>query len=312
MAEALPEPLVPDHVNLRGYEFMPLYGDVLRLSSLNKRATAEEKWAALNLWWGSWWQTPAASLPNNDLELAPLAGCKTLREWKRVRASAMAKWILCADNRWYHPFLAEKAIAAFKKRKSASDKGTLGAKKRWENNDGGVPQPMPQPRKTDGSAIAPATAPPAKTDSSGNSNRSGSEVISNTGDRNRRGPVDKTPGERKTRAQLTEQKQHDKAKAEPPGGSVADFVKQATGKALKPGNGHAPTDSFEDPDQIPEPQPAVVTTFRLGDDLDPAWRETPDTIDHAGQNLGMVRMAFEDDASYAKRIEARIALDRST
>ena len=107
-------PLVPVDVDLRDFAFMPL--DVVRLrdSGLAAKATGEEFRAAVLLWCASWHQVPAASLPNDDAELANLCGYgRALREWKKVREGALRGWALCDDGRLYHPTVAEKAREAW-------------------------------------------------------------------------------------------------------------------------------------------------------------------------------------------------------
>lgn len=164
MADALPDPLVPADVDLNGYEYMPLYGERLRRSQFN-RATPEAKWAGLMLWWASWWERPAASLPSSEIELARLADCKDLRTWRRVRACAMHGWVLCSDNRWYHPILGDMAVTTFASRRRQSAKGRIGANKRWGIKDA-----------TDGTGNSPAISTRStgisRGNGTGNSNRS--------------------------------------------------------------------------------------------------------------------------------------------
>lgn len=143
-------PLVPVDVDLRDFAFMPLEIRRLFASESWILGTCEEKCAALCLWSESWFQVPAASLPDNDRILAHLsqAGSK----WSKLKAHAMRGWILCADGRWYHPVVAEKALEAWAKHTKASSKGKAGAAKRWGTgnskanataNSTGTCQPMP-------------------------------------------------------------------------------------------------------------------------------------------------------------------------
>ena len=114
MTEPLPDPLVPPEVDLRGYEFMPYYGDRLRDSDLNSRATDAEYRAAHNLWWSAWKQVPAASLPDDDTVLARLADLgRDLKSWQKVRDVALRGFIKCSDGRFYHKVLSPLAIEAF-------------------------------------------------------------------------------------------------------------------------------------------------------------------------------------------------------
>ena len=67
-------PLVPPEVDLAGYQFMPLHGHKLFSSDFNLNASDAGFRAAVNLWWSSWNQVPAGSLPSIVPVLAGLAG----------------------------------------------------------------------------------------------------------------------------------------------------------------------------------------------------------------------------------------------
>jgi hypothetical protein len=110
-----PAPLVPGETDLRGMEFMPLLGDRLFKSTTWIEASSEARVAALRLWWHAYaHEVPAGSLPDNDLLLAEHAGYgNALKAWRKVRPQTMRGWILCGDGRWYHPLLAELALAAW-------------------------------------------------------------------------------------------------------------------------------------------------------------------------------------------------------
>jgi Protein of unknown function (DUF1376) len=130
-----PAPLVPADVDLRDFAFMPL--DVVRLrdSDLAGVASAEEFRCAVLLWCASWHQVPAASLPDNDATLAGLAGFgRSVKEWRKHKTGAMRGWTKCDDGRLYHPVVAEKAVEAWNKRRTASAKGKAGAMAKWGNN----------------------------------------------------------------------------------------------------------------------------------------------------------------------------------
>lgn len=150
----LPAPLVPPEVNLRGYDFMPLYGEFLRRSGFNCRVTDGEFRAALNLWWSSWWQEPASSLPNDDAELCKLADLgRDIKTWRKVKAGAMSGFVLCNDGRWYHSFLSVVARETYAKRVAASIKGRLGGARTKALRDA----------KRGGKGSAPASAPATST-----------------------------------------------------------------------------------------------------------------------------------------------------
>jgi len=122
---ALSEPLVPVDCDLRGLPWMPI--DTVRLldSDLFALATGDEFKAAVALWCKAWQQVPAASLPNDDRVLAHLSGAGS--RWKKVMPQALRGFVLCADGRWYHPVIAEKALEAWSHRKAQRER----AGKRW-------------------------------------------------------------------------------------------------------------------------------------------------------------------------------------
>ena len=113
---ALPAPPVPADVDLRGLSFMPLFGDRLFKSVTWIEASPAAQIAALRLWWHAYaHQVPAASLPDNDRVLADHAGVSTT-VFRRLKPQALRGWIKCDDDRLYHPFLAEIAMDAWKRR----------------------------------------------------------------------------------------------------------------------------------------------------------------------------------------------------
>lgn len=133
MSDERPTPLVPPEVDLRGYEFMPYYGDRLRDSDLNSRATDAEYRAAHNLWWSSWKQVPAASLPNDDVALCKLADLgRDLKAWSKVKDRALHGFTLCTDGRYYHLLISVLALDAWDERCKARARGKAGASKRWD------------------------------------------------------------------------------------------------------------------------------------------------------------------------------------
>lgn len=107
-------PLTPDGCDLREFPFMPL--DVVRLrdSDISAISSGDEFRCAVLLWCASWHQVPAASLPDDDIILAQLAGYgRVVKEWKKVRDGSLRGWVKCSDGRLYHPVVAEKANEAW-------------------------------------------------------------------------------------------------------------------------------------------------------------------------------------------------------
>ena len=132
LSDSLPAPLVPPEVDLRDFAFMPL--DVVRLrdSGLTAKASGDEFRAAVLLWCASWHQVPAASLPDDDDELANICGySRARREWLKVAAGARRGWVKCEDGRLYHDRVASKALEAWIEKLASAIGGAVGNAKRW-------------------------------------------------------------------------------------------------------------------------------------------------------------------------------------
>lgn len=123
-------PLVPAHVDLTDFAFMPFEFDRLFQSETWVLSSDAEKVAALTLWGKSWHEVPAGSLPNNEKMLANLSGAPT--RWKRVREMALRGWVDGGDGRLYHPVVCEKALEAWLEKLAAKLKGARGNATRWE------------------------------------------------------------------------------------------------------------------------------------------------------------------------------------
>jgi hypothetical protein len=120
--------------------------DVNRLlaSELVALGKPEECWAAMMLWCRAWQQHPPASLPNDDRVLAAFSGAGV--RWSKVKQMAMRSFVLCSDNRWYHPVLVEEVNNAWKKREAyRADQERL---KNWR-------QAQREKREGNGTANAP-------------------------------------------------------------------------------------------------------------------------------------------------------------
>ncbi|GAC1601585.1 MAG: hypothetical protein NVS3B2_04620 [Ramlibacter sp.] len=103
-----PAPLTPAGCDLRGMSYLPLEHRSLFDSDFYALSTGDEFKAAVVLWCRSWHQVPAASLPDDDGQLASLVGCSPLH-WSVVRSMALTGWIKCSDGRLYHPDIARSA-----------------------------------------------------------------------------------------------------------------------------------------------------------------------------------------------------------
>lgn len=110
----LPSPLTPAVCDLRDFQYMELDVRRLRDSAFAAAATGDGFRAGVLLWCAAWHQVPAASLPDDDIELARLS--MSGRRWKRIKDEALHGWLKCSDGRWYHPDMAQKAIRAWAKK----------------------------------------------------------------------------------------------------------------------------------------------------------------------------------------------------
>lgn len=113
----LPEPLTPPDCDLTGMDWMPLHGHRLFRSDFYLRTTDQVKVVAMELWWNSWFQVPAASLPDDDIVIASLAGfSRDLKGWAKIRGHVLHGFVKCNDGRLYHRFLAQEAVVAYERR----------------------------------------------------------------------------------------------------------------------------------------------------------------------------------------------------
>lgn len=130
----LPAPLVPADVDMRDFQFTPIFRTRLFASSFHSRSTDAEWRAGVTLWLKAWDQVPAGSLPDDDIDLCRLAELgRDQQTWQAIKAGAMRGWRRCSDGRLYHDVVAEGVLEADSKRKVAKKKGLAGAQARWTN-----------------------------------------------------------------------------------------------------------------------------------------------------------------------------------
>lgn len=125
-------PLTPADCDLRDFPRMMI--DIPRLfSSEFDATTSDAAWRfGVTLWLKSFHQVPAASLPDDDVLLAKLAGLgRDTRSWKRARADALRGWVKCADGRLYHPVIAEVALECWLEKLSQRLSSGSGNATRW-------------------------------------------------------------------------------------------------------------------------------------------------------------------------------------
>jgi hypothetical protein len=144
----LPAPLTPADCDLRGFEWMAIHGHRLFTSGWYSAAIKDPRGglAALKLWWAAMLQCPAGSLPNDEDDLCLLADFgQDAKSWRKHRAVAMRGFVLCSDNRYYHPVVAEQAIKAFEKRLKATATRHADAERlrRWRATNGSHPPEKP-------------------------------------------------------------------------------------------------------------------------------------------------------------------------
>lgn len=119
MSDNLSDPLVPVDVDLTDFPYFQLDVRRLRDSRLAASVSGEEFRCAVLLWCAAWHQIPAASLPDDDIELAQLAGFgRAINEWRKYREGALYGFVRCADGRFYHPTIAEKACDAWNEKQA--------------------------------------------------------------------------------------------------------------------------------------------------------------------------------------------------
>jgi hypothetical protein len=128
-----PDPLTPPECDLRGLDWMPLYGSRILTSDFFLIASAAEFRAAFALWVRSWEQIPAGSLPNDDRILASLSCAGAA--WPKVKERALHGWMFCNNGRLYHPFIASLAVGAWERRKADRERKAASRARRGQDAD---------------------------------------------------------------------------------------------------------------------------------------------------------------------------------
>lgn len=112
--DMLPEPLVAAEIDLRDFQYMELDVRVLRDSRFAAQVSGDAFRAGVLLWCAAWHQVPCGTLPDDDIELANLAGYgRFIKEWRKVRDEALMGFVLCSDRRFYHEVVCAKAAQAW-------------------------------------------------------------------------------------------------------------------------------------------------------------------------------------------------------
>lgn len=114
MADQLPPPPYPAHIDLNHFDDMPLEVRRLRDSGIAGVADAEVFRCAVLLWCFAWHQVPAGAIPSDDSDLCRNVGLgRDLKTWNRIKAGVLRGWMKAADGRLYHPVVAEKVVEAW-------------------------------------------------------------------------------------------------------------------------------------------------------------------------------------------------------
>lgn len=114
MVDALPAPLVPACVDLRGFPYVPVFRARLFASEFHARCSDAEWRAGVTLWLKSWDQVPAGTLPDDDVALCRLAELgRDIKSWRKIRAGALRGWMRCADGLLHHAVVAEGVANAW-------------------------------------------------------------------------------------------------------------------------------------------------------------------------------------------------------
>lgn len=125
-------PMTPADCGMQGYPRMMV--DIGRLRSSAFDATPDDAvWrAGFNLWMSAWQQTPAGSLPDDDLELVKAASLgRDMRTWGKVKAGALRGWVKCSDGRLYHPVVCEAVLECWLDKLARQLASGAGNAKRW-------------------------------------------------------------------------------------------------------------------------------------------------------------------------------------
>lgn len=127
-------PLTPAGCDLR--DFPRLMIDIPRLFSSTFNAQASRNPLAWmighKLWYRSWHQVPAGSLPDDDDELCHLAELGfDIKSFAKAKAVAMRGWVKCSDGRLYHPVVCEAALEAWQEKIRQRLASGSGNKQRW-------------------------------------------------------------------------------------------------------------------------------------------------------------------------------------
>lgn len=112
------EPLVSADICLESFPWAPVRLAFLSGHPLALLKDPEPFRALVLLIANAWHKRPSMTAPNDDVQLAAMAGFgRDVEAWLAVRESVMQGWVLCCDGRWHHPELAAWAFQSWEAKK---------------------------------------------------------------------------------------------------------------------------------------------------------------------------------------------------
>lgn len=172
----LPDPPYPADTRAKGWRFELAY-EQIEQSTTWKLAPSELRPWLLMLWYRSWQEWPAGSLPDDDAVIAATIGMQ-LTTFQTHRASLMRGWVKHSDGRLYHDTVGARVLEMLERRRKDADrqagqrqrKQGHGAPSRARNvgvtRDSTVnPTPVPVPTTEDNPPLSPpdgGASPPRK------------------------------------------------------------------------------------------------------------------------------------------------------
>lgn len=124
----LPRPPVPLDADMAGFD-MPV--DTQRIMDSDLMACGDDAAivAAHRLWYRAWRQIPASSMPDNDRQIAFMAGYPSGgKMWRRIRERALKGFVKCSDGRLYHLVIADYVFNTLTRKKRQSRRAQM----RWD------------------------------------------------------------------------------------------------------------------------------------------------------------------------------------
>lgn len=122
-------PLVPSKCDLTSFPYLPIDVDYFISTKEWISFNEIEKVVFFNFILKSWHQIPSASLPNDDVLLMHFAGVG--KKWLKAKDKVLSTWVLASDDRYYHPYVAKKALAAWLLKLNNLFDSQKGNEKRW-------------------------------------------------------------------------------------------------------------------------------------------------------------------------------------